>query len=350
MTPRKNRPVLYEVIARSRGAREPIWKRWTSAGRDRTASPARSVPPVAPPAAGPPSSETSATAETGAAQAREAVRTEEALSRGAAEPREGEAVPALQMDKDGVVLTLSWAGVATVLVTLALALAFAYQAGSLTGGSKAGATAAGAAPNGPGAATPSGGLKPGESAKSGDSSKSGAPQKPPVKPEAAKSDVGKPLPVGAPPGASPLNAEHRPADVGARQAPGTKEEPKTSKEEPKSAPAPEGDENAAAKVEFKPGYEYLIVQHFTRAQKDAAEAAEAFLKSNGIDCVLLRGRELTLVCTESFLLKQKDAAARSAAEKQRTQLKNRVRQLGTDFAKTYGFAFDQCYTRVMKQP
>ncbi|TWT41117.1 hypothetical protein RAS1_38100 [Phycisphaerae bacterium RAS1] len=342
MSPRKNRPVLYEVIARSRGAREPIWKRWTGGTADRGDSAAKPEPgkPDAPEAEpGPPGGAVAESAPIDSGDVAESTAggvtgrlVPEPFQSSAAESAAAEAVPALQMDKDGVVLTLSWAGVATVLVTLLLALAFAFQAGSLMSGSKTGAPAP----------SPSAGAEPRDAAKPGGA----APTKPAVKPD-AKTDAARPAPKGAAPPAEapPLGAEHRPIDPGASAA---KPPPKT--EEPKPAAPAEPDESAGAKFDFKPGYEYLIVQHFTRAQKDAAEAAEAFLKSNGIDCVLLRGRELTLVCSEAFLLKQKDAAARSAAEKQRTQLKNRVRQLGSDFAKTYGFAFDQCYTRVMKQP
>ena len=77
--------------------------------------------------------------------------------------------------------------------------------------------------------------------------------------------------------------------------------------------------------------------------------AGSFLIANGINCVVVPGKDFRLIATEPFLLRQPDANARAAAERRCQELKNRIKSLGRQYAKDHGYAFEQCYELVIRR-
>jgi hypothetical protein len=124
--------------------------------------------------------------------------------------------------------------------------------------------------------------------------------------------------------------------------------PKEGRPAPPPEPAPEQTDRTA-KFEVLPGYHYLVIQHFHKLQKGAAVDAAQFLRDHGVECVIAEGNDFTVFATEPFLLKQKDAKAKAAAERRCEELKNKVRTLGKEYAKEHGYAFEQCYPLVLRK-
>ncbi len=89
----------------------------------------------------------------------------------------------------------------------------------------------------------------------------------------------------------------------------------------------------------------MVAQHFPPRALEAAKAAAAFLQANGVPCAIeTKPKDIELIATEPFLFKQSGPAAQT--EKQRCDaLKRRVKELGKEYSKTHGYAFDQCYER-----
>jgi len=144
-----------------------------------------------------------------------------------------------------------------------------------------------------------------------------------------------------PTGAAELRPDHRP---GADQPVATPVAPAV-----RPAPSPPPARQAAATpavFSFKPGCHYLVVQHFRKSQMEVAQKTAAFLRDHGIPCVIEAGVDLRVIATEAFDLQQKDAKARDAARQRLEALKARVRALGKEFAREYGYAFEQCYEQL----
>jgi len=110
-------------------------------------------------------------------------------------------------------------------------------------------------------------------------------------------------------------------------------------------PTPGG--QAAETLRPKPGYSYLVIQHFPSRAAKAAGAARDYLRSNGVPCVLVqRGRDLVLVATEGFELRSGRNA--NAAERARADaLIQRVKDFGKAYA-SHGYSFDQCYLELAR--
>lgn len=96
---------------------------------------------------------------------------------------------------------------------------------------------------------------------------------------------------------------------------------------------------------FVKGNQYVIIQHFPKRDRKAAENAREFLQSNGLDCAVdVRKNEFRLIATQPFVFDAKDARAkrRAAQEAERGVIK-RVKELGKQYARDHGYAFDQAY-------
>lgn len=137
---------------------------------------------------------------------------------------------------------------------------------------------------------------------------------------------------------SELTPGHRPTSGGGVVTPPRAtgaEGAKTEKQAEKPpAPLPKKEEPTAASA-LKGGSFYVVVQHFRQRDSDAAEAARAFLHSNGIECVIQRGQDLMLIATEAF-----------SAETQAKDLANRIRELGKEYRRTGGgYDFKDCGPR-----
>ncbi|MGE0479664.1 MAG: hypothetical protein AB7Q17_04235 [Phycisphaerae bacterium] len=142
-------------------------------------------------------------------------------------------------------------------------------------------------------------------------------------------------PRSLPPRAPAPSAEDRPApDAGAK--------PEPVEPAPAVAPAPA----TRAPLVLEKGRHYVVVQHFRASEREAAGAATAYLQSHGVAVALDESpREFRLIALEPFLLDQKDAAARQREQKRVDVLKQQIRALGREYARTAGYAFDQCYER-----
>lgn len=181
-----------------------------------------------------------------------------------------------------------------------------------------------------------------QSAQPRDLSSSGAPAAPaPAVPALAggvgratpsAGDFPRPLPPRAP-APAPSVEDRPPPDAGAKPAPA---------EPPPTAPPPP----AGAPLVLEKGRHYVVVQHFRSSEREAARAATAYLQSHGVAVALDESpREYRLIALEPFLLDQKEAAARQREQKRVDALKQQIRALGREYARTAGYAFDQCYER-----
>ena len=149
-----------------------------------------------------------------------------------------------------------------------------------------------------------------------------------------------PTNVGTP---DDLSADHRPAD-GQRVA-----TPAEAGREPPAQPAAE--EETARKepaFEFQPGRHYVVIQHFYKSQQAEALDACQYLRAAGVSCVVMpRSRDVELIATAPFLLRQDDAGARAAERRRCDALKQRIKQIGKEYGREHGYAFDQCYERLL---
>lgn len=93
--------------------------------------------------------------------------------------------------------------------------------------------------------------------------------------------------------------------------------------------------------EAQRGMYYIVIQHFPKGHRTDAERAGAFLKANGIDCALLTGADLRLIATDAFDRDNKNAETRKRELQRIEGLKRQVRELGKQYARDGGYAFDQ---------
>lgn len=153
----------------------------------------------------------------------------------------------------------------------------------------------------------------------------------------------------------PAVPTHRPPDnapvaVPTPPAARTVEAPPQPAAQAPQQPAEQANQAAYA---FKPGYDYVVVQYFKLEHKDVAIDAARFLQANGVDAVVVpKKSDVEVVATTPFLLDQKDAAAKAAAQKACAALKDKIRTLGRAFAKQQAaakkpqYAFDQPAERL----
>lgn len=321
MSTRKHRPVLYEVVRRSRLNAGGEVRRVVGA-----AGVARPAPPITPP--------TDAVQDGVAGAAPELVAADPAPDYGqvrseATLPLGSSAFPSWTawLTEGRLHLSVGWLGASVAGVALVLVLFVTFQAGMRF-----------ASP-----ATP-------------------APRENPAKPDTAAAPARSSERQTPPRQAADLSVLTPP-----RAAPTTPDTPAAAPRSPtvRSAPPPvqpttpavadaadaSNVENSAAPlisdaVEFESGSYYLVIQHFHRDQSDAAKQAQEFLKSSGIDCALRVGsKDIRLLATRAFRLSGGDAAARKTERTALDEMKRRVKELGKEYTRTRarGYAFDQCY-------
>jgi hypothetical protein len=99
------------------------------------------------------------------------------------------------------------------------------------------------------------------------------------------------------------------------------------------------------------GHHYVFIQFFRKSRmKDAQDAAE-FLRANGLPCMIQEAREdIRLIATQPLLLDQSDRAARQREKQRCEELKQRIKQLGSEYTRAGGgYAFDQCLERKIAE-
>ncbi len=119
---------------------------------------------------------------------------------------------------------------------------------------------------------------------------------------------------------------------------------------PKPPPASEDGSPAQVppRVELKPGYSYIVVQHFPRSRRRSAEDAVRFLLDHGVSAALLAGRDLQVIVPEPYDIDNRDPTI-ARRERQRAEaMQARIRELGRRFNKTHGYAFKDCYLRRIR--
>lgn len=112
-----------------------------------------------------------------------------------------------------------------------------------------------------------------------------------------------------------------------------------------AAPQSAAEEEAAdAAFEFEKDAYYVVIQHFRKSESAAADRAAEYLKSRGVDCTLRRrGSEIRLIATTAFRLSTGDAGARQRERQRLDELKKQVIRIGKDYAREGGYSFDRCY-------
>lgn len=120
--------------------------------------------------------------------------------------------------------------------------------------------------------------------------------------------------------------------------------PKSTSPAATPAAVSSGEREAAPSVELRAGYRYLVVQHFRKSSREAAEHAAAFLASKGLKVGLLGGADLRLIVDEPLLLDQDDKRGRAAEQQRADQLIARLRALGKEYYVQMGtYDFAGCY-------
>lgn len=297
--PRKNRPVLYEVVRR-RGPRDLFWKRavppTAAADRPETLTP----PPLSQPAhvSAPPRPQPPAPApRAGAAPAR---------------PR------SVRIDDGKVFLTLGWQQLTIVGVLLLILAVVVFQAGKLYATKVAATTT------------------------TNDQVYDPPPTKPETPPDKPKGDTETP-PSGE---TGAVHRGPRGSSVATPPRRGEDSPPKVeAKLETPPANPPTPPKSERPKHDFQVGATYLVIQHFPKSKLEDADKAAEFLKSKGIDCVVeSRKDEHVLTATQAFRLDQKGGDLQR--EKQRLeQLRTRVKELGREYFMIGGWSFEKCYSQ-----
>ncbi len=166
-------------------------------------------------------------------------------------------------------------------------------------------------------------------------------------------------PAGPTPAADALSPAHRPAGPSAvpglpgGSAPArAASSPPAVVVEPQPEPAREGPPQATddptQPFAFESGASYVVIQHLSKRQSgiDAARKIREFLESNGVACVVqARGGDLQVIATEPFRIKRGSSRATADERKRATEFMNRIKELGKQFTLTAGYSFDKCYLR-----
>lgn len=120
-----------------------------------------------------------------------------------------------------------------------------------------------------------------------------------------------------------------------------------TRDDPAPAPTPPPAETShAPNFEFKSGYNYLVVQHVKKKDRDAAERIRDYLVSNGVGCVVVdSGPDVVVICVDAFPPTSKNKSKAAAESKKKKEYSDRIRQLGREYAVPTGYSFDRCYWR-----
>ncbi len=315
MSARKNRPVLFEVSRRMQLSKPSARTRPTITP---AAAPPRGAPDDSPPTL--------------------------PLPRPA---RSSEPVSPLRLRGSGYEVSLEWPGLALLGGILLLLLIFTFYLGTLMGG---GGAPIDSTATGGGEATITSGKEP-QTERDGLSRRrvatpvggaGAAGAQPEVKEQRAPTAEQPDKPSPAQPGAAdlargaadPANAER---DDSAKSDLSSEVIPP-----PEASPAP-------AVVDLKPGYSYVVVQHFRRTKEQDAHAAAEYLQANGIAVALLpSASEIRLIAIEGFWTNQRSADAARRERDRMQKLRTKVRELGKQYEG--GYAFDQAYEMKVPLP
>jgi hypothetical protein len=108
-------------------------------------------------------------------------------------------------------------------------------------------------------------------------------------------------------------------------------------------------------VALRPGYHYVIIQHFKkRSERQAALKAAEYLQANGVACATMTGADIRLIATEAFLIKQRNSAAARRERERAGELTQRIKELGQQYNKDLlkrgesGYTFSDCYLFEIK--
>ena len=317
MSARKNRPVLFEVSRRMQLSKPSARTRPTS---------------TPPPAAVPP----------------RGVADDSPPTLPLPRPmRSSGSVSPLRLQGSGYEVSLEWPGLALLAGGLLLLLLFAFYLGTLAGGGGA-PTDATNATGGSGEASLSSAKepptdRPGLTRRAATPGAGAAAAQPEAKEQRAPTPSQGDKPAPAQPG-SAEPARGAAADPG-HAASGESASSDLSSEvipPPDASPEP-------AVVDLKPGYSYVVVQHFRRAKEQDAHAAAEYLQSNGIGVALLpSASEIRLIATEGFWTNQRSVDAARRERDRMQKLRTKVRELGKKYEG--GYAFDQAYELKVPLP
>lgn len=110
--------------------------------------------------------------------------------------------------------------------------------------------------------------------------------------------------------------------------------PKQRPAEPEPPKVPIVDDRALQK-----GRSHLLIQYFT--DEKAALKAAAFLHERGVPCMIVKKRkEFVLYGADSYATRQDDAAAAREELKRLNAMKERVKQVGREYFRVDGYAFE----------
>ncbi len=114
-------------------------------------------------------------------------------------------------------------------------------------------------------------------------------------------------------------------------------EPPTAAENQPNAPESDSSTFVAQRDQY-----YLVIQHFRKSEREAAERAGRFLEASGIRCALLIGADVRLIATEPFDKGSRSADTRKREEQRSEGLKRQIRELGKQYNREGGgYVFDQ---------
>ncbi len=127
-------------------------------------------------------------------------------------------------------------------------------------------------------------------------------------------------------------------EPGSPAATGDDASPPAAGEKPQTPTDPSA--NEPKQVVLQRGYHYLVIQYFPRSRRSDAEKAAAYLMQNGVPCALLdRPRDIQLLATEPFLVKQNDAAQARSERARADTLNQRLREIGKSYQPIGGYDF-----------
>lgn len=170
----------------------------------------------------------------------------------------------------------------------------------------------------------------------GDTGKVHTPNRPADEPEQR--------PSGVVPPTRRDNVNPRPDSADAEKPQPEKTPSSTNAEAPKVSAEPPG-----TTFELKKGYHYLVIQHFRKTDMETADAAARFLIANGVPCAVQNMKaDIRVLATDTFLIANQKEPIRKEQQDRANDLIRKVKQLGKEFAKTHGYAFDQCELRELK--
>jgi hypothetical protein len=109
-------------------------------------------------------------------------------------------------------------------------------------------------------------------------------------------------------------------------------------------------DDQARQIVLRPGYHYVVIQHFRKtSERQAARKAAEYLQGSGVACATMTGADIRLIATEPFLIKQRDAAAARRERERADRLMRRIKDLGQQYNKELlnqgerGYTFSDCY-------